>query len=256
VAERNRLAAELKSKGDRAGAARLRQRRRPPLSAWAVNQLYWHERALFDALIQAAERLRAGDLSAASGHRDALFDLRERAEAWLTGEGHAATNATLERVTTTLAALAAAGTFDPDSPGALSADRDPTGFDFAPVVTARAEDEATNARAKRAKGAPEVPSNGATQDERARARERAAAERLRFERERAEAAAKRRREKQEAERRRIAASLRDAATELATRTRELERIRRELARAEAAVDRARTAHEELAARLAELDPDA
>ncbi|HTJ41979.1 MAG TPA: hypothetical protein VL463_07765, partial [Kofleriaceae bacterium] len=44
VAERKRLAAELKT-GDKAAAKALMERRRPTVSAWAVDQLHWQARA-------------------------------------------------------------------------------------------------------------------------------------------------------------------------------------------------------------------
>jgi hypothetical protein len=129
VAERQRLARELKAAGDKPGAARLLKLGRPTLSAWAVNQLWWHARESFEQLLAAAARLRAGDQAGAADRRDAVAALRARAAALLVEGGHAVNEATLRRVTTTLSALAAAGGFDPESPGALAADRDPPGFD-------------------------------------------------------------------------------------------------------------------------------
>jgi colicin import membrane protein len=129
VAERKRLAAELKVSGDKAGAARLAKLVRPPLSAWAVNQLWWRAPEAFGELFEAAARMRAGEPSAAPARRQALAALKARAAALLVEAGHAAGDATLRRVTTTLAALAAAGGFEPDLPGALAADREPPGFD-------------------------------------------------------------------------------------------------------------------------------
>jgi hypothetical protein len=78
--------------------------------------------------LRSAERLRDADLSATAAHRKALGSLRERAASLLSGAGHAATEASLRRVTTTLAALAATGGFEPDDPGTLRFDRDPPGF--------------------------------------------------------------------------------------------------------------------------------
>ncbi|MEO8179892.1 MAG: hypothetical protein ABI895_13750, partial [Deltaproteobacteria bacterium] len=51
VSERKRLAAELKASGDKAGAASLGKLGRPTLSAWAVNQLWWRARPLFEELL-------------------------------------------------------------------------------------------------------------------------------------------------------------------------------------------------------------
>jgi DNA repair exonuclease SbcCD ATPase subunit len=131
VAERKRLSAALKAGGDKAGAARLVKLGRPPLSAWAVNQLWWQAGDQFARLLAAAQRLRAGDQSASAERRDALATLKGRAASILVQAGHGANEGTLRRVATTLAALAASGGFEPDPPGALAADRDPPGFDVA-----------------------------------------------------------------------------------------------------------------------------
>lgn len=136
VVERKRLAAELKTAGDKDGAKALAKLGRPPISAWAVNQLYWHARDAFDRVMATAAQLRDGDLSASPAHREALGRLRQRAATILTEAGHAATEATLRRTAQTLAALAALGSFAPDPPGALSGDRDPPGFDAAGIIAA------------------------------------------------------------------------------------------------------------------------
>src|SRR5688572_25591336 len=129
VAERKRLAGELKAAGDKAAAARFAKLGRPTISAWAVNQLWWHARDIFDPLLASAERLRAGDVSARASHRELLARLRARAADLLVASGHGATEATLRRVSTTLAAVSATGSFEPDPWGALAADREPPGFD-------------------------------------------------------------------------------------------------------------------------------
>jgi hypothetical protein len=128
VAERSRLAAELTKDGKASDGKKLEKIRRPSITAWAVNQLWWNERATFNELLRTAERLRDADLSAQAAHRKALAALRERAAETLSGAGHAATEGTLRRVTTTLGALAAIGGFQPDAPGTLRFDRDPPGF--------------------------------------------------------------------------------------------------------------------------------
>lgn len=126
VATRDRLVGELKAGGDKAAASALAKRKRPSISAWAVNQLWWHARADVEALFAIAARVRGGDLASSGAHRDALAKLRTRAAALL---GGAPAEAVLRRVATTLSALAALGGFDPDPPGALMADRDPPGFE-------------------------------------------------------------------------------------------------------------------------------
>lgn len=131
VEERKRLAAELKAAGDKSGAATLAKRTRPTISAWVVNQLWWHAREAFASLLASAARLRDGDLGANAEHRDSLTKLRTRAAALLGDAGHGATESTLRRVHQTIAAVAATGSWEPDAPGTLTADRDPPGFDAA-----------------------------------------------------------------------------------------------------------------------------
>lgn len=121
VAERKRLA---KDAGDKS----LLKRRRPTISAWVVNQLWWHARDAFDRMTETAEKIRKGDVSADKAHRDAIAKLRARAAAILKDAGHAATEGVLRRVTTTLSAIAAAGDWQGHEPGALADDLDPPGF--------------------------------------------------------------------------------------------------------------------------------
>jgi hypothetical protein len=139
IAERKRLADELRAAGDRDGATQLARRRRPTTSAWTVNQLYWKARDAFDALLAAAARVRKGDLRETRAYREALGELRKRAATVLRDAAHAPTEATLRRVMGTLAAVAAAGGFDPDPPGALAADREPPGFEAVDMTASTSE---------------------------------------------------------------------------------------------------------------------
>jgi hypothetical protein len=149
VAERKRLAIELKAAGDKVAAARMARLVRPPVSAWVVNQLWWREREPFEALLVAAGRVKLGDREARQAHRQALAQLRDVAAQLLRETGNAASEPTLRRVTTTLSAVAASGGFAPDAPGSLAADRDPPGFETlgfgaagTPSVEAPREDDA------------------------------------------------------------------------------------------------------------------
>ncbi len=217
VAERKRLAQALKAAGDRAGADQLLERKRPPISAWVVNQLYWHARDAFDALLAAADKLRQGELAATAAHRDALATLRRRASAILGDAGHAATEAVLRRVTLTLSAIAAAGSFDPDPAGALSADRDPPGFEAAGVV-------------------PLITQPGKAPDHRAddeQARRRAEQEHAR----------------RAAERERLEAALRTARGDVDARQRQVEKLKSDLRDAIAAEKAAQNIVDDLEARL-------
>ena len=266
VAERKRLAAELKAGGDKAGAAGLAKLGRPTLSAWAVNQLWWKARAPFEALLATGARLREGDLGAMSAHRQATAKLRGRAAELLEEGGHAANEATLRRVTTTLAALAASGGFDPEPAGALSADRDPPGFEsaaFASALPARVPEQKAAAPSKpeveskpaRAK-APERATAAAKHElAEAKRREKAEAERARIEAEAERRRAQEQRAKQKAQRQRLEAELRSAQRELTARTDEVESARQELAAAEQRVAKQQAVVERLEARLGELSAD-
>lgn len=146
VEERKRLAAKLKADGDKEAAGKLGKRTRPTISAWVVNQLWWHATDAFKALLHAAAKLRDGDLSANAAHRDALAKLRTRASSMLSDAGHPPTETTLRRVTQTITAIAATGSWEPDAPGTLTADRDPPGFDAAMLAPMTVSDEAEAAR--------------------------------------------------------------------------------------------------------------
>ncbi len=238
VAERRRLAAELRAAGDADGAKQLAQRRRPTASAWTVNQLYWDERRSFDALLAAAAPIAKGDLREMRAYREALGELRKRAAARLRGAGHPAAAGTLRRVTGTLAAVAAAGGFDPDPPGALATDRDPPGFDAVgqTVSTPRHEPRGDSQRQRAA----------ATRDA-ARERQAARAEEQR---------AKKRAALKARERQRIEATVRDAHAELRRRERALSLLQNDVKAAAKAVEEARASLGDLERKLRALDDDA
>jgi hypothetical protein len=185
VAKRKRLAAELKATGDEAGAARLGKLARPTISAWAINQLYFRAREAFDELMETAERVRGGELEALAAHRAVASQLRAQAADLLRDAGHSANEATQRRIATTLAALSAAGGFEPDLPGALSTDRDPPGFDAGQMALDALPSEGDEARGPartRDEPAPEADAS-ARERERRREEER---EKRRGERERLE----------------------------------------------------------------------
>ncbi len=257
VGERKRLAAALKAAGDKPGGTRLGKLGRPPISAWAVNQLWWREREAFDHLLATAARIREGDLGGTAAHREALTDLRTRATAILADAGHGNTESTLRRIATTLSAIAATGTFDPDPPGALTADRDPPGFEAAGIGIPGLAASVAAAPSKPAR-ANEAARSDPDTAERDEAAERAEAARRQAEV--AEAAAARRREdaakaKRVAERQRHEAALRTAKGDIERRTRELERLRTAVADAETALTKAEAIAADLEAQLAALVDD-
>jgi peptide subunit release factor 1 (eRF1) len=156
VAERKRLAAEAKAAGHAEQSSQIGKLGRPSVSAWATNQLWWQQREAFEALIEAASRVKRGDREAGKQHRELLAQLRDQAAEILKGAGNAASETTLRRVATTLSALAASGGFAPDADGALSADRDPPGFETlegTPSKTSEVDERPTSAAAQRAEAA-------------------------------------------------------------------------------------------------------
>ena len=245
VPERKRLASELKADGDKAGAAQLAKLARPAISAWAVNQLWWHARAQFDELFETAAELRKGKLAANPAHRKALAKLGARAEQLLSEAGHSANDATLRRVTMTLSGLAAAGSFDPDTPGALTKDRDPPGFEAFGIASSSAredEEERTTTKHREAADAERLPHAETAE----RKRESGAEAQAKRE---AEAQAKR-----QARRKELKAKLTEARAELVEREREHARIAKQLVAAENEVERARAVVHEAQAALEDMDP--
>jgi hypothetical protein len=240
VAERKRIAGELKKAGDPAAAKEMLARKRPTMSAWAVNQLYWKARDAFDDLLDTAEKLRKGDLRASADHREAIAKLRKRASTILTDAGHAATEATLRRVTTTLSALAATGGFDPDLPGTLVEDRDPPGFEAVgipsePFVRDEPEKRQKHAHAK-----------SHPKDELAAARAKLAAEQA--EKKRAEDEKKR----IAIERHRLEVALRTAKSDRTDREHDVKQLEKQLENAKKAVDKQQALVDDLEEKLAEL----
>lgn len=67
VAERDRRVTQLRADGHREEAAALKQRRKPTLAAWAVDQAARREDALVDDLLDTAVTLRAAQQQATSG---------------------------------------------------------------------------------------------------------------------------------------------------------------------------------------------
>jgi hypothetical protein len=142
VVARNALAATLKKGGDPEGSARVKEIPKPSPSAWAVNQLYWRARSIFEALLAAGDEYRRAQ-------RDGFRD--RDTERWLEAERNRSvaieetirqvlylfeergqpppSDAVLGRIKTTLEALASYGTGNPNAvTGRLTSDLEPPGF--------------------------------------------------------------------------------------------------------------------------------
>ena len=131
TAARNALA---KASG---AAAEIRALQKPPVAAWAINQVYWRGRPAFHALTAAAAALGAAHTAVVTGkkadlraagkaHEDALEAVVKLAIAILRDAGQPATDATRQAIATTLRALPAST----DPPGRLTQVLQPTGFEL------------------------------------------------------------------------------------------------------------------------------
>lgn len=225
VSERKRLADELKASGKKELAAQVGKLGRPSVSAWAVNQLWWHEQQTFEALLEAAARVKKGDRDANKEHRELVSELRERAATLLQDAGSAASETTLRRVATTLSALAATGGFAPDPPGALVADRDPPGFEALEGMLA-------------VPAAPKVSASSAADAKRAEQERRRVEEEARKER--------------QAERQRLSSALGDAQKLRDAQLRKVTELRAELESAEHDLKEAQVVLAELERKLSSL----
>ena len=141
TAARNALAGRLKKAGKTDDAGRVKALNKPSAPAWAVNQLYWQHRDLFDRLIASGERLRSAQASKLAGRsgdlrgaldalREALSELTRLAADRLRESGSSTTPDQMRRVTSTLEALASIGLVSGGpQPGRLSEEVDPPGFE-------------------------------------------------------------------------------------------------------------------------------
>lgn len=117
VAERDRLARELRAAGQREEAQRVKRLRKPTVSAWAINQLTREKRREIDLLLDAGHRLREAQRRLLAGkdpgsldearrtEREALAALRKAARGILAEAGRE-NDATVNRVMGTLQAAA------------------------------------------------------------------------------------------------------------------------------------------------------
>jgi hypothetical protein len=131
TAARNVLA-----KGAGARAAEVRALQKPPVAAWAINQLFWEHRDIYDRLIGSAADLRAahaavlagkrGDVrSAGKSHEEALEEALARTLGLLRDAGQPVTDATRQAIATTLRALPG-----PEAAGQLTKTLQPGGFEL------------------------------------------------------------------------------------------------------------------------------
>ncbi|HEY5839461.1 MAG TPA: hypothetical protein VIT19_10540 [Pyrinomonadaceae bacterium] len=162
IGARKKLAAQFKKDGNADEAERVKALAKPPVSAWTVNQLYWTHREAFDELLATGQRFRKAQTSgkmanmreALDGRREALSQLSDLATEILRDAGHNPSLDTLRRIATTLEALSSfESVSDSPTPGRLTRDVDPPGFDsFGSFVPSAAK----------AKRAPDPPKKSVT----------------------------------------------------------------------------------------------
>jgi hypothetical protein len=227
TAARNELAKRLRREGDKDGADRVKALAKPSVAAWAVNQLARRRRDKVGKLLAAADELRKAHERALGGsegaeklrtaaqrERELVAALRRDARELLSEAGRPPTDATLERVATTLSSAARDAETRPLlEAGQLTEEVETTGFDAFAGMAVPAAPPARRATAKEApaKAKPKGPSREEAAAERKRAAEekkrvaelRKRADALEKEAQRAERDAKRAVE--EAERARAAA---------------------------------------------------
>ena len=135
IAARNTLAKET-------GDADIKTLQKPSLPAWAVNQLYWRHRSVYDDVTGRAEDLRAthlatqrgkrADLRGASKDHEQAVDAALKATlALLAEEGQPITDATKQAMATTLRGLPG-----DEPPGRLTRPLEPRGFDMLAAAAA------------------------------------------------------------------------------------------------------------------------
>ena len=129
---RNALAKTLSG----AEAARVKALAKPQIVPWAINQVYWHAKPVYERLLKAGERLRHAQIaalegktadvrSAAAAHRAAIADAVKEAERLASAIGlHPA----VDVLARTLESLSLAPK-PPTDPGRLTEMLQPSGFE-------------------------------------------------------------------------------------------------------------------------------
>jgi len=232
VGARNALA-----KGAGEDAATIRALQKPNVAAWAVNQLYWRHRKVYDELIARAEDLRATHQAAARGKgadlRGASRDHEQAVEAALKAtlsvlvdEGQPAADATRQAIATTLRGLPAA-----EPPGRLTRPLEARGFEMLGGFAAAAAAGKVKAMAAPAPAAAPRPAKSGGKD--AAAAKAAAREQMAAAREALAAAARATRVAEQ--------TVRRQEFEAARAARDADKARQRVSDAERAVDEAQQA---------------
>ncbi|MEN3327670.1 MAG: hypothetical protein V7638_2477 [Acidobacteriota bacterium] len=183
---RNALAKRLKQSGRANDANLVRTLAKPSVSAWTVNQLYWHHREEFAELLAAGQRVRQTQTSglaskladmrqALDARREALSELSSVATSLLSDAGHNPSPDTIRRITTTLEAISALS--DGPTLGRLTQDVEPPGFES--LASFMAGTGTIKPTAKSSRATISAPASSKLQQKAAVAREAERAEEMR-----------------------------------------------------------------------------
>lgn len=235
TAARNALAKRAGKDG-----ADIRALAKPPVAAWAVNQLYWKDRERYDDLVRAAVEMRKAHTSVIEGkradlrtagreHELAIAAALESTIGLLEQDGQTVTEATRQAILNTLRALPSA-----DQPGRLTRTLSPGGFEMLAGIAAAPPASGKPRPAPATAARPKASGGTAAADARA-ARE----------------AAKLREQKAAAER-----AIRDADQRARQAEFEVARTRRDATKAEKRLEQARQAFEEARKEVTEAERDA
>jgi DNA repair exonuclease SbcCD ATPase subunit len=172
IGARNDLARRLKRDGQADDANFVKALDKPSVSAWVVNQLRWNHPEAFDQLLAADQRFRQAQTSPTAGHtaakiadmrearREALSHLSELAASLLRDAGHNPTPDTIRRISTTLEAVSARASLSSGpTPGRLTRDVDPPGFESLASLMAGAGAMKANEELTRATHSPKSRSD-------------------------------------------------------------------------------------------------
>lgn len=236
TAARNALAKRAGKEG-----ADIRALAKPPVAAWAVNQLYWKDRDRYDDLVRAAVEMRKAHTSVIEGkradlrtagreHELAIGAALEATIGLLEQDGQTVTEATRQAVLNTLRALPSA-----DQPGRLTRTLSPGGFEMlAGIAAAPPASGKVRPAPAPASAHPKAAGGTAAADVRA-----------------AKEAATLREQKAAAER-----AIRDADQRARQAEFEVARTRRDATKAEKRLEQARQAFEEAQKEVAEAEQGA
>jgi len=180
-----------------ADAQRVRRLVKPTVVPWAVNQVYWHARSVYDALVATGARVRKAQIAALEGraadvraandaHRRAIADAVKEALRAADGAGSKPSPDALMR-TFEAVSLAASPV---DTPGRLTRPLQPSGFEALGGVQVKARPDASTSPGRAA-----AAKRSAKQEEAARRQAEAAQRKHDAEIKRAEAALERARQR-------------------------------------------------------------